>query len=60
MTKSHDVEIRPCPFCGGIPKLWDESHGSRVYSMQCACGCELGWEMSEEDILKRWNRRVIT
>jgi len=60
MTKGHDVEVRPCPFCGKIPEFWNESHGGRVYSMQCECGCELGWEMREEDILERWNRRVAT
>jgi Lar family restriction alleviation protein len=58
------MKIKPCPWCGKIPELWDEedpySPGGPVvigYYIECS---DCGLRMSDEDekkLIRRWNKR---
>ena len=62
-------ELKPCPFCGGEPTIYDiEPHkhafcgmpdhtGSTV--IECGCGCGLIDE-KHDAVIERWNRRPET
>ena len=60
-------ELKPCPFCGGTPKVekfyniaahtWDAA----VECQECeASVCIYEWpdmDMAEQDVINKWNRR---
>ena len=60
-------ELKPCPFCGGEPMIYDiepykhllanfpDHPGSTV--IECGCGCGLVDE-SRETVIERWNTRA--
>ena len=60
------AELKPCPFCGFVPKLFqgftpfgdDEAN---VYLLECA-GCDISWVQLWEydEIVNRWNYRADT
>lgn len=65
-----NYDLKPCPFCGQtksleieeIPNIFINSDKSS-YRVICdiskdGCGCKSGYEYSEEDIVKAWNRRA--
>jgi len=48
--------LRPCPFCGRVPKV--EDCGNNRYFVKCDCGIEqskLYWQKC--DAVRRWNMR---
>lgn len=58
------TKLKPCPFCGRIPEIWDEEEdapGGPVvvdHYMDCRCGLRLcGLGASKEDLIKSWNTR---
>lgn len=58
-------KMKPCPFCGGIPRIWDEEEnapGGPVvvdHYVDCKCGAKLwGFGDSEEELIERWNKRI--
>jgi Lar family restriction alleviation protein len=61
------MEFKPCPFCGGDPKinhrvsLSGESKTGFVWFATCYCGgySATAWKMadSEEELAKKWNSR---
>ena len=65
------IELKPCPFCGRVDKLIiDEIHHRlddiviRQYRICCSaagdntgCGASCGYQMTEEEAIKAWNRR---
>jgi hypothetical protein len=30
-------ELKPCPFCGGLPYLWFDEEHARIYCQDCHC-----------------------
>ena len=59
-------ELKPCPFCGGIPKRHEIEQdffdtgtcitGYAVFCQKCRCSTE--YELSQAEADKRWNRRA--
>lgn len=49
-----DIELKPCPFCGG--KAFLDSDFSGVY---CNCGAELAFLESDKEAAEKWNSRPI-
>ena len=53
------AELKPCPFCGRVPKVDD--CGDNRYFVKCECGIEqskLYWQKC--DAIRRWNTRKGT
>jgi Lar family restriction alleviation protein len=56
-------ELLPCPFCGGVPRLWNEiGHDhegfSRVFCRDFYDCAAMGpASMNREEAIKGWNRR---
>ena len=49
-------QLKPCPFCGRIPKI--EDCGEHRYFVKCACGIEQSRLYAQRcDAVRRWNRR---
>ncbi len=53
--------IKPCPFCGAIPELWQAAQ-SGAYFVECTnetCGTNPMTNPSRyrEDAIRKWNRR---
>ncbi len=58
-------KIKPCPFCGGVPKVYDWERGYEYGTIiECAsCGACIsegvedgnGWH---DRAIEKWNRRV--
>lgn len=55
----NEVDLMPCPFCGGEAKIATHDWGNSVkdYWVYCRCGCELKKFMSKEDAINDWNTR---
>lgn len=51
---TEEIELKPCPFCGG--KAFLDSEFSGVY---CNCGAELTFLESDKEAAEKWNRRPI-
>lgn len=50
------AELKPCPFCGRIPKI--EDCGDHRYFVKCKCGIEQSSLYAQRcDAIRRWNRR---
>lgn len=54
------TELKPCPFCGGTPKI---SEYKRKWSIECRsdyCGLvvETSYFRSLEDAIEEWNTRA--
>lgn len=68
--KKIEVDLKPCPFCGGIPEVQQFANPKNFYSIQCP-DCRCGTDgfhtnrtdgTAEENIEANaaiWNRRVI-
>lgn len=57
-----DVELLPCPFCGGKPE-WKNgfaptSDSDHSGSISCQCGVFLTWAVDYEVASTRWNARA--
>ena len=59
-----DVRLTPCPFCGGVPFVWQNTKGTHIQ-----CG---NWDMQDdnghvvlisantlEEAIKKWQSRFI-
>lgn len=57
-----DTNLRPCPFCGSMPKIREAFFGMerfKRYGVVCQqCSICIGWEETEETAVERWNRRA--
>lgn len=58
-----DIELKPCPFCGGEAKL-NKITGGKLFSrltgfyVKCkTCRTSTGCELKEEDVVEKWNTR---
>ena len=54
-----ETELKPCPFCGEIPKL-HRSNFSEKYRVRCenGCGAETAPFGVKEKAILAWNRRA--
>jgi DNA replicative helicase MCM subunit Mcm2 (Cdc46/Mcm family) len=55
-TTSTTPQLKPCPFCGGYPKVFE---GQSIVSVTCEnCGYEFDWPAhGATDWRKEWNTR---
>lgn len=60
------MELKPCPFCGGKPKIYDNSDDfnatEKLYGIRCTkCGLHVhgvgNLIRSKQQTISRWNRR---
>jgi len=68
VQNSSDEELKPCPFCGTVPKVvkrntpvypYTIDHGPGPMDYQCLLDyMVLGDYSSEEKAIRHWNRRV--
>lgn len=51
------VKLKPCPFCGGEPEMYE---GEGLWSIECSkCAAEpYPYYVSEEEAIKMWNARA--
>jgi hypothetical protein len=50
------TELKPCPFCGGIPQL----QPNLIFIRCDACNVELGESESwKADVIEKWNTRSL-
>ncbi len=69
MMKANKIEIKPCPFCGGKPRTkgakynelgnagGEEKHWYGVYCTKCHIGQPKRTYFSQEEAVKKWNKR---
>lgn len=55
-----DARLKPCPFCGGQPKMEIlGGEGSPYRVIRCTrCKCDLYYQPTEEMAVKKWNSRM--
>lgn len=65
MTQSQtNEELKPCPFCGENPNIqwFPDPHfiGENFYNIECqkCFSSTFNYIKSEEEVIKRWNKRV--
>lgn len=60
-----EEELKPCPFCGGVAKLYGSSkitgtgfkHYQIVVCLNDDCGCRTGFCETVADAIEKWNTR---
>lgn len=50
------IKLKPCPFCADEVFMEDCGEGNEVSCKYCHLDM---YDESEEDLIKRWNRRII-
>lgn len=51
------IKLKPCPFCGEKPKLYDvPEHGYQIALCECSCGSAFAGGKTTEEAAKNWNR----
>lgn len=54
-----DYKLKPCPFCGEKPKLYDvPENGYQIALCECSCGSAFAGGKTTEEAAKNWNRRA--
>ena len=56
------VELKPCPFCGGVPEVKRARvHNARfLHWIVCGCGAGIGSDSANylrDEVVGKWNRR---
>lgn len=53
-------ELKPCPFCGEVPKTQDiENCSIGFFCLMCRCGKAMTlWHETKCDVIEEWNTRV--
>lgn len=67
MQETQEVELKPCPFCGGkafISNYEYENYGNSrleiTHSIDCEkCCSSIGYCRSEEEAIETWNKRWL-
>ena len=55
MEPEPELRLKPCPFCGGDPRVTITDHGS---SFITCTDCDTAFFGGADDIAPAWNRRV--
>lgn len=61
---AENVELKPCPFCGGESKAYREGYGFGGKGVvECTCGAQMVYQYDGDfDIIEKavenWNRRA--
>jgi Lar family restriction alleviation protein len=51
-------ELKPCPFCGGQPKIYGGPYSQEAYTISCnTCSCDLT-DNDEDSLREQWNTRT--
>ena len=55
-------DLLPCPFCRSDAKVYLHHHREpqdMLYKVMCDnCAASLPWNISKEDVIRRWNHRI--
>lgn len=52
-------KLKPCPFCGGNKvETRTDDEGISWYIFCNNCGAMCGYALSEDEVVKAWNRRA--
>lgn len=53
------AELKPCPFCGGIPEICGGGGEEGYFWVYCfSCGAEMKGDEIKEKAIEAWNRRA--
>lgn len=52
------IELKPCPFCGGDAILLRTLGADRPFHILCGCGGRVGWFETEQEAIEAWERRA--
>jgi len=58
--KTSDIDLKPCPFCGGSPSHWksDNSTWHRIVCNNIFCEVAVMTIIDiEERVIEKWNKR---
>lgn len=60
-----ELELKPCPFCGGKAEIQYGACDYNVYQVVChneqdCCNAMNGWSDTPEEAAEQWNRRADT
>lgn len=60
---SKEIELKPCPFCGGVAKISKQNHREYLptYYARCttySCRIETPQKATEKEAIIIWNRRT--
>lgn len=55
-----EIELKPCPFCGGKARLVKDVVAYKVFCIRLNCDAQYGWCATKEAAIQGWNRRVTT
>lgn len=50
--------LKPCPFCGGVPKLVEDEGQYKIFCTNSACDAQYGWCADKDYIISMWNKRA--
>lgn len=53
--------LKPCPFCGGEPRLWAQNSKVGGHTITCGQDCHLEFDcpgMTEAETINEWNTRA--
>lgn len=52
-------ELKPCPFCGGIPETGEVHIGVPHYHIECSCGIRTARYPNYGALVEFWNTRPV-
>ena len=55
--QDRDSKLKPCPFCGGEARTWEDFDGWRLYCTKCDATFRGG---TAEELIEAWNKRTPT
>lgn len=58
MDTQREKKLKPCPFCGGKPRIIRIGH-TKVHYIECAeCRAKTKQAESKDSAIEAWNRRA--